>query len=115
LLGSLLLLASLVLLAFLLLLDTLPVLHAPRTPGYHLRASGPAVQEHEEQNQIFLSLLVGHSAVNHLVVVFVTSYALGIGKVIFKRILEFKGGFLVFYVLYSTLFHLPPLRFPCVG
>jgi hypothetical protein len=39
-----------------------------RTPGYHLSASGPAVQEHEEQNQIFLSLLVGHSVVNQLVV-----------------------------------------------
>jgi hypothetical protein len=26
-----------------------------------------------------------------------------------------KGKFLVFYVLDSTLLHLPPLRFPCVG
>ncbi len=28
----------------------------------------------------------------------------------------FKGGFFgIFYVLYSTLLHLPPLRFRCVG
>jgi hypothetical protein len=38
------------------------------------------------------------------------------GRGIFVRVLKVKGDFLgLFYVMYSTLFHLPSLRFHCVG